>query len=356
MPLRPLNLPQDFRAVNAMISRLYEDATWGISSEDLRDLIGMFWVLRQTWDVIAPLGWVVPYLRDTLQGFVWEMDHEIVGLALYDRGWNSDVWRLTLLGVLPPFRKRGIATRLVDEVVRDVRQRGGSRLLLEVEGASQSARALFERMGLETYAGEIDYEYALPNPPPAADLPDGYSIFPISYYATEPRYQLAARVVPSRAQRFENIRRQDFARNKLWWGLRWMNLRIRGIIETEYVIRTVLDGQIIARGGYAIRARWGAISEIALRVDPAHNAVIPYLFHRLVNDAQRLSRRRRVEMIAPVWQPAVIAYAETHGFVRINEYYKMGIILREDIRTAMYEASDNLPKRGMDEPKLLKKG
>lgn len=351
MPLRPLDLPNDFRPIGALVTRLADDETAGMSQEDVRDLVGMFWVLSHTWSIMTPIRWVSPYLRDTLQGFVWEMDHEIVGVAIYDRGWNTDIWRLALLGVLPPFRGRGIATRLVDEVVRDVKKRGGSRILLEVEGQSETSRELFEQMGFETYAGEIDYEFALPDPPPTAALPDDYSIFPISYYASEPRYQLSARVVPSRTQRFENIRRQDFARSKLLWGLRWLNLWVRGITETEFVIRTLLDGQIVARGGYAIRSRWGAISEIALRVDPAHNVVIPYLFHRLVDDAQRLSRRRRVEMIAPVWQPAIIEYAEAHGFIRLSEYYKMGIILREDIRTAMYgDEPKSLPVRISEEP------
>jgi len=343
MPLRPLQLPQDFQAISAMIARLSEDENWGVTQEDIQDLLGMFWVLRHTWDIMTPLRWLSPYLRDSLQGFVWEMEHDIVGLALYDRGWKSDVWRLILLGVLPSFRKRGIATRLVDAVIRDVRLRGGSRILLEVAGKSQSARRLFESMGFEIYAGEIIYEYALPYPPPKVPLPEDYTLSPISYYASEPRYQLAARVVPAHTQRFENIRRQDFARNRLWWGLRWLNLRIRGITETEFVIRTSSNGQIVARGGYAIRSRWGAISEIAMRVDPAHNIVIPFLFHKLVDDTQRLSRRRRLEMIVPVWQPAIIDYAEQVGFMRVDEYYKMGIILREDIRTAPYKDAPPLP-------------
>lgn len=344
MSLRPLQVPQDFRRISAMVSRLSTDTEWDLPHDDIRDLVGMFWLLRQTWDFMAPVRWFIPMLRDTLLGFVWEIENEIVGMAIYDRMWGSDTWRLTFLAVLPTYRRRGIAARLVDAVVNAVRDRNGSRILLEVEGQSTSAKQLFERMGFMVYAGEIEYEYSLPEAPPLAALPEGYQQIPISYYADEPRYKLAKRIIPPRTQHFEQVTRSSFYRNNLWWGMRWLSLRARGTTETEFIIQTDPEGDIVALGGYAIRNQWGAISEIAIRVDERHPLLIPYLFHTLVYDAQHLSRRRRVEMIVPVWQTALRHYAEANGFFRLSEYYKMGIILREDVRTISYPSSRSLSR------------
>lgn len=327
MSLRPLYLPDDLPQIENLVRQLYGDPYWGVGGEDIDDLLGFLSFLRTLWKPIAMVRWLFRGLQDTLLGYVWENEREIVGVAIYDRVLGSTDWRMTLLAVRPGFRGRGIATRLVDAVIRTVQKRDGLRMLLEVSGESESAIELFHRMGFETYDGMVEFDYAALNPPTAASLPEDYSVFPLNYYSSRPRYELAQRLHPSVLRLYEPLTRQDFERTRLTWGLRRAWLLAKGIRETELCIRTILDGEVVARGGIAIRSRWGDISEIAMRVDPNHAKVLPYLFHRLVSDAQRLGRRRRIELNVPIWQEHVIEYAREHDFQQLSTYYKMGMML-----------------------------
>lgn len=330
MSLRPLNLPDDFPALENVINSLFQDPDWGMEPADIDDLLGMLRFLRQLWSPIRAVRWLVRGLQDTLLGYVWVIDTRIVGMIMYDRKLGTHHWQVALLAVIPSFRQRGIASRLIDAAILDIYERGGVTVRLEIGGESTAGRDLFARMGFETYNGFYEYEYARLAPPPAEPLPEDYSVYPLGYYASQPRFELAQRIATPAQNRYEPPRLREFKRNRLWWGLRALSLAVQGVREHEVVVRTRLDGQVVARGGMAIRSRWGDISEIAIRVDDAHTEIVPYMMHRLVAAAQRASRRRRIEMICPTSQPAVIDYAEANGFEQLSAYYKMGMVLRPD--------------------------
>ena len=64
------------------------------------------------------------------------------------------VWRLTVneaelltLGVSPPYRRRGHATHLLDQVATDCQQKGAHRLILEVATENVNAFALYLSSG-----------------------------------------------------------------------------------------------------------------------------------------------------------------------------------------------------------------
>jgi ribosomal protein S18 acetylase RimI-like enzyme len=333
MSLRKLDLPEDFRGLEGLVRSLHRDPNWGMNPLDIDDLLGFLSFLRHLWAPLGVVRWAMRGLQETLLGYVWVIESEIVGAVLYDRKLGTDHWQLTLLAVKPSFRQRGLAARLLDAMMQDIDARGGTTIRLEVDGNSTSARELFTRMGFETYNGFYEYDYARMTPPPPATLPEDYSVFPLSYYASQPRYDLARQTTTARQAQFEPVRHRDFQRNRLWWGLRAVSLAVQGVREHEIAVYHMLDGSIVARGGMVIRSRWGDISEVAIRVDHQHGAVVPYLFHRLVTEAQRASRRRRIEMVCPISQPAVIDYAENNGFERRSAFYKMGMVLRPDAAT-----------------------
>lgn len=72
-------------------------------------------------------------------------DPSPVGLALSRVA--ADEAELLTIGVLPPSRRRGIAQRLIDDVVCEAAGRGAQRLFLEVSVRNVPALGLYRRLG-----------------------------------------------------------------------------------------------------------------------------------------------------------------------------------------------------------------
>ncbi|MDC0832518.1 ribosomal protein S18-alanine N-acetyltransferase [Geitlerinema sp. CS-897] len=58
-----------------------------------------------------------------------------------------DEAHLTLLAVLPPYRRHGLGRLLLQALLRSARQRGLERATLEVSTANHAARSLYEQFG-----------------------------------------------------------------------------------------------------------------------------------------------------------------------------------------------------------------
>ncbi len=69
--------------------------------------------------------------------------------------------RLMNLAVLPPFRRQGVATRLVCSALRTGLERGANRAMLEVRVSNQGALTLYDRLGFRRMATRTRY-YANP--------------------------------------------------------------------------------------------------------------------------------------------------------------------------------------------------
>jgi ribosomal protein S18 acetylase RimI-like enzyme len=330
MSIRPLRLPEDTEIAEYLISESfqYPDHTpWQISAVEREEVMRMLWFIRTFWKPIRLGRWVSERLRDTLLGYVWELEHQPVGMVVVDRIPKTETWQITLVCVLPHFRGRGIASQMLNGVMRLVKERDGKQMFTEVPGENIPARRLYERLGFETYDGIISYDYLHTTPPQAVELPDGFTVSRIGKFDWKSRYSLATRIMPDTINEYEPITPSDFRRSRLKYWLRYILLLSRGISETEFAVRRMLDDMIVARAGYAIRSRWGDISEMAVRVDPEFQDVLPFLMHFLVKRTQQRSRRRRIELTVPIWQPMIMEIAEEIGFEETASFYKMGLIL-----------------------------
>ena len=65
------------------------------------------------------------------------------------------------LAVHPDFRRMKIATSLAEDVMEEMRRRGGRSVYLEVRISNAAAKALYERLGFRVAGMRKDY-YALP--------------------------------------------------------------------------------------------------------------------------------------------------------------------------------------------------
>jgi len=111
-------------------------------------------------DVIAILeaecqgddAWSATLVRDgvtgglpTIQYLVAETDGTVTGYAV--ASYAGDIAELQRIGVAADFRRQGLATALLDEVIAHAPSTGADRLLLEVRADNRSALAFYAAAG-----------------------------------------------------------------------------------------------------------------------------------------------------------------------------------------------------------------
>jgi len=65
---------------------------------------------------------------------------------------SRDEAHVTTIAVLPEYRRRGIGMRLMLGLIEEARQRGATRMTLEVRVSNHGAQALYERLGFYSVA------------------------------------------------------------------------------------------------------------------------------------------------------------------------------------------------------------
>lgn len=79
--------------------------------------------------------------------FVAKIDGKIAGYAGF---WHvADEGDITNIAVLPEYRRQGIASKLLEQLVLEAKERKLELLTLEVRESNASAIALYERFGFE---------------------------------------------------------------------------------------------------------------------------------------------------------------------------------------------------------------
>ena len=104
-------------------------------------------------EAVYPFPWTRGNFLDSLAaGYVaWTLNRiegELVGYCVAMFG--ADEMHLLNITVAPPWRRRGHARRLLDELVSVCRQKSADRLWLEVRESNQTAREMYGRLGFAT--------------------------------------------------------------------------------------------------------------------------------------------------------------------------------------------------------------
>ena len=100
--------------------------------------------------------WSVREVADHVEGsadlcFVAEADGRVVGFALGAPSYEilEDTGHLEWLAVDPDHRRDGLATRLIDAVVEQMRALGRQDIVADVSSANEASRTLFARAGFD---------------------------------------------------------------------------------------------------------------------------------------------------------------------------------------------------------------
>jgi ribosomal protein S18 acetylase RimI-like enzyme len=330
MSLRLIKLPADFMALSEVVTESFqypENEDWSLQTDEKDELVAAMRNLRRIWPLIRLIQAVSPTLRDLVRGYVWEEDGRMVGTTIVQRRGATDVWIVGTVGVLPVYRRRGIARKLVQAALDLIRAHGGTKAILTVIDGNLPAYALYQKLGFEHFSGSIEFEATLEKAPPALALPAGYVQAPLGRFDWQPRYQLEQRITPQGIRQYEPVAEGRFRYPVMTRLLLPLIMFAQSTREEEIAIRTAAEGQIVARGEYGVPTRGKGVNRLWARLDPAHPELAPYLVNVLLRQVMTLSPGRRIEFSVPQWMEALRAAAQAAGLRPRLKHCRMGLLL-----------------------------
>lgn len=330
MKTRPMKFPQDLTPLSEMLVETFqypENPEWSVQTDEKEHLGNEVQSIRRLWPLIRTMQFFSQPLRDLLHGYVWEEEGEIVGATIVQRRGTSNVWAVGTVGVLPTFRRRGIARKLLETSLELIKRRGGEKVWLSVINGNLPAQSLYESLGFEVYDSTINYTINPFNPDPTPPFPEGYAVSPLGRHDWRTRYELEKRIAPENTRIYEPIEIARFRRPWLVRLLAPIERLVRRVKEEDFVVRLGPGKKIVALAGCSVSTRGKGVNTIRIRLDPEQAGLTPYLVGRVFNSVLRQSPNLRIELNIPNWMPSIIEAVETLGSHRQVEYLKMGLVL-----------------------------
>ena len=304
-----------------------ENPQWSVQTDEKEDISHMLKSFRRIWPLIHIAQVLAPSLRDMFRGYVAIEDGKIVGVTIIQRHGTTNAWVVGTVGVLPGYRRRGIARAGLEKSLALMREHGAEKTWLGVINGNTPAQRLYESLGFEVYDGMTDYSLSDPTLPSVPRLPAGFSISRLARSDWRTRMALEKQIVPEEARVYEPIEKGRFHHPLvLRLLLPIMNL-VQRTKEEEYVVRKDSNGQAIARCKYSASLRGKGVNSIAVRLDPAYPDLAEPLVRLMLHKTVSKSPKLRVEIQIPPWMPSVIDAVESLGFEKRVEYLKMGLLL-----------------------------
>jgi len=330
MEIRPLRLPHDLSSLGEMICDTFqypENPEWSVQTDEKEKIAHVIRSFRRMWPLLFVMGALSKSLRDMFKGYVAIEDGKIVGLTLIQRHGTTNTWVVGTVGVLPGYRRRGLARATLEKALELMKERGAERTWLGVINGNTPAQRLYESLGFEVYDSDIDYTLTDPTPPSVPPLPEGYTIARLPRSDWRTRFDLAKRITPEESRLYEPIEKGRFRQPLMIRLLIPLMTLVQRTKEEGFVVRLAKDGEAVARCGYSASLRGKGVNSIYVRLDPAHPDLAKPLVGAMLEKVVSRSPKLRVELGVPRWMPAVVEAAESFGFKKRVEYLKMGLVL-----------------------------
>ena len=331
MAMRALRLPGDFVQIGDMLKDTFhypDNPEWSFREDETEETQRMIRTVRRLWPLLRFLSLLSPPLRDVFRGFVWEEDGRIAAAVIVAREGGTPSWSVGMVGVLPEYRRRGLARKLLERSLEYLREREADKTTLGVIDRNVPAYSLYKSLGFDHYSGMTEYELTPTDASVVPAFPSGYVSEPVKIGKSwRVRYDLDKRITPAELTKYEPVEigryREPLMMRAFQPIMRLMQRRDQKIQS----FREVKSGKIVGIAMSTIPKRAGGVCNLRIRLDPAHGELAYYL---VASQLKRLIARgngRRVDFMVPRWMDAVARSAESHGFTKRLEYHMLGLTL-----------------------------
>ncbi len=326
MAVRLLALPADLARVGRIVTDSFQypgHPEWSLDEVQRAQVADSVRNLRRFWPLFGAARRVLPGFRDLLHGAIWDEDGEAAGVVLFQRLGTSATWHVGTVGVLPEYRRRGIARHLVECAISEMRDRDAARVTLDVIAGNQPALVPYESLGFARFSGTVDLSYD-GGELAAGALPRGLRLEPLGANDWEPRVRLLERVTPAEVRGFEPV---DAAEYRMSPGARLLVrpfLAATGVRLHSFALH---DADVVA-GWARVRAhRRGGVHLLTLAADPAAADAARWLVAEATRRALAGGPGRRVDLTVDAWQPGLVAEAVALGYAERVRQHRLGLTL-----------------------------
>jgi len=327
MTIRSLKLPRDLAPLEKMIVRAFqypENPDWSIQADEEEEIGRELKTLRRIWPIIRTLQIVSPSLRDLLRGFVWEEDGQIGGVVVAQRSGTTDSWGIGVVGVLPEFRRRGLARKLLTKMLDDLKTRGAQRIVLGVIEKNVPAYSLYTSLGFNHYSSFVEFNSQSGESPEKLPLPPGFEEAPLARSDWKSRYALEQRITPEDVAQYEPLEigrfRTPFARRTLEPVMD----RLQRTKKSRFLYQN--NGSVVGLLTHLTSGSGKGTSSISAQLDPAQGVLAPYLLTKAMRAALKINPALRIQFAVPTWMAPLEDAARDLGFTERVRYHMLGLI------------------------------
>jgi len=328
MPICPFKFPNDLDNLQSLVVDSFqypENPEWNIDTEDVEGIQDAIKTLKRIWPLYRMLNWMTPALRDAMHGFIWEEDGMAVGLVNISRRGSGTSWLVGNVAVLPEFRRRGIAERLVESGIHMIQEKGGDLAVLDVIAGNLPAYKLYEKLGFEHFTSKMEMELKTERVPPDPTIPVGfiYERIPLKEWGIP--MELAKRVVPEQVQAFDPITKSRYHRPlPLVFFFNAIN-KMRGIVREDYILREAESREVVAVCSYSAQTKPGDRHTINMNVAPEFGDLAPYLVQHMLHQVLKISPNHAVQTGLWKWCYNLLDAHLEAGFEVSKEFHRMGL-------------------------------
>jgi predicted GNAT family N-acyltransferase len=257
---------------------------------------------------------------------VGEIDGVLAGVVQYGRiGGDRRRWDIGTVATAHPFRRQGVARRLVTAAVEDVVRRGGAQITLKVREDNAAAYGLYRKLGFVHYTSSTSLCLdAAPSIEPIDPAP--FVERPLRLSDWRNRWRLARRATPDAVQAFAPITPDQFKRSAAIRLLAPLVLRLSKMAVGAWQFADG-DGRTVATLRVLARRVPKMTHDLRLVIAPAHESALaePLLSKGLafLRDYPRLA----VETEVNGWASSRLPLLEQYGFRRLESWHGLGLRL-----------------------------
>jgi ribosomal protein S18 acetylase RimI-like enzyme len=260
--IRPFITYRDLEALAALIEVAFAPELEATGSNIVYDMRQMA--------LSGPVLWMAGSVMTPFTGFVWYEEQQLVGnISLSQEREPAGTWTISNVAVLPTFRRRGIASQLLDVGIEHIRRQHGQHILLQVRADNESAISLYRRRGFSTF--DTLHELSLP----------GYAWPTLVGKLNRPLrlvrardwralYHLVVTSTPSATLRRRPVHPQMYRRGLLWQMQQLFQTALND--QQMYELVGGKEGEVVAYGRVTTRLLRGPY-ELALYVLPGERGM-----------------------------------------------------------------------------------
>lgn len=333
MSLRPFILPADLDIMQELVMAGFqypENPEWSVQDDERQGMLDSLQGIKKMWFLVRIMQLVSPSTRDIMRGFLYEEDGKPVGLINYMSPPNrKGEWMIANVTVLPQYRRRGIARKLVEATLNALRERKAKIALLGVIARNLPAVNLYKELGFDPYVNEAAYECKPGVKIAASSLPDGWRLAPLADKDWRVRYELALHTTPERVKQYEPVAEKNY---KLPFLLRTIGRLIDSVSgsKSERLALYAPSGIVAGTANFSYRAKSGGLNHAGFTLNPDHAQVAAQFVQSVLFRIQQVSPDRRIEMSFTDWQPALTRAAEDLGCTKRVDELRMGLKFAEN--------------------------